>query len=102
MTAPDDAPDPYADVWHQGRDCTYQCGLTGRTILAHHDDRYVAVAEDDYMRLREALQTLLIDVDEGEVVGGDPGCVDLRVTVNRTDLQLARAALTGEEDGCDR
>ena len=48
--------DPYADVWHQGRDCTYQCGLTGRTILAYHDDRYVVMAEDDYLRLREALR----------------------------------------------
>ena len=59
-------------------------------------------AEADGDRLRACLSVLLRDIDEGEMTGRDPECVDLSITVNRADLDEARAALTGEEHGCDR
>ena len=54
-------------------------------------------AEAERDRLRACLSVLLRDIDEGEVTGGDPECVDLSITVNRADLDEARAALDGED-----
>ena len=54
-------------------------------------------AEAERDRLRACLSVLLRDIDEGEVTGGDPMCVDLWVTVNHADLDEARAALDGED-----
>ena len=48
-------------------------------------------------RLRACLSVLLRDIDEGEMTGRDHECVDLSVTVNRADLDEARAALDGED-----
>ena len=53
-------------------------------------------AEAERDRMRACLSVLLRDIDEGDVTGGDPMCVDLWVTVNRADLDEARAALDGE------
>ena len=54
-------------------------------------------AEAERDRMRACLSVLLRDIDEGEVTGGDPECVDLWVTVNRAELDEARAALDGED-----
>ena len=54
-------------------------------------------AEAERDRLRACLSVLLRDIDEGEVTGGDPECVDLSITVNRADFDEARAALDGKE-----
>ena len=55
-------------------------------------------AEADGDRLRACLSVLLRDIDEGDVTGGDPECVDLSITVNRADLDAVRAALDGEDN----
>ena len=54
-------------------------------------------AEAERDRLRACLSVLLRDIDEGDVTGGDPECVDLSITVNRADFDEARAALDGKE-----
>ena len=54
-------------------------------------------AEAERDRMRACLSVLLRDIDEGEVTGGDPMCVDLSITVNRADLDEARAALDGKD-----
>ena len=55
-------------------------------------------AEADGDRLRACLSVLLRVIDEGDVTGRDPVCVDLSITVNRADLDEARAALDGEDN----
>ena len=45
--------DPYLDIEHAGRECTYRCPNTGNEILAYRDDRFVVVPEDELRALRE-------------------------------------------------